>query len=296
MLTGRRWGGTAPMSSPSSRIRPSLGGPQPARRRNSLVLPQPEGPSSAKNSPWLMSSVSALTAATAPKRLVTASKRISTRAAPFACPRVPPPSAIALPRLTSIAYASGARGHAQPDNGRTLAGTASGRRRGRIRRRLNFRTPRCRAIIVAHLHDLARLDHDRYQTIEQRLSRHRRAQKFVHAELQRFENAPALAMPAEHDDRKIRCRKGIGRAHDAYQFRTVEQRHFPVEDNDVGGECANLFQRGDTIAGFVYLFHADLPEQAAYHVAHERVVFNHQHAELLDQDFSVFGIDLHGAR
>src|SRR5262245_7626742 len=77
MLTGRRCGGTGTMSSPPRKMRPSLGVSKPASIRSNVVLPQPDGPSSAKNSPWAMSKLSASTAATAPKRLLTASKRIS---------------------------------------------------------------------------------------------------------------------------------------------------------------------------------------------------------------------------
>jgi len=50
MLTGRRCGGTGAISLPSSRMRPSSGVSKPASIRNSVVLPQPLGPSSAKNS------------------------------------------------------------------------------------------------------------------------------------------------------------------------------------------------------------------------------------------------------
>src|ERR1700722_20373590 len=77
MLTARRWGGTDARSSPSSSTRPSSGISRPASRRNSVVLPQPEGPSSAKNSPCKISSVSPATALTPEKRLPTASNRTS---------------------------------------------------------------------------------------------------------------------------------------------------------------------------------------------------------------------------
>src|SRR6516225_3446024 len=75
MLTGRRYGGIGAISSPSSRMRPSSGVSRPASRRSSVVLPQPEGPSSAKNSPAKISSDSSSTALTPPKRLLTASNR-----------------------------------------------------------------------------------------------------------------------------------------------------------------------------------------------------------------------------
>ena len=62
MLTGRLLGGTPAMSSPSIRISPSLGVSSPASMRSSVVLPQPDGPSSAKNSPSRMSSETLSTA------------------------------------------------------------------------------------------------------------------------------------------------------------------------------------------------------------------------------------------
>ena len=73
MLTGRRFGGTSAMSSPSIRIRPALARSKPASMRKSVVLPQPDGPSSAKNSFGRISSDTSSTATTLPKRLVTPS-------------------------------------------------------------------------------------------------------------------------------------------------------------------------------------------------------------------------------
>ena len=61
------------MSRPSSRMRPSLGVSKPASTLSSVVLPQPDGPSSAKNSFSRISSETPSTALTAPKRLLTAS-------------------------------------------------------------------------------------------------------------------------------------------------------------------------------------------------------------------------------
>src|SRR5262245_46060777 len=95
MLTGRRCGGTGTTSSPPRKMRPSLGVSKPASIRSNVVLPQPDGPSSAKNSPCPISKVSVSTAATAPKRLLTASKRISGALPP--APWSAPPVAIDSP-------------------------------------------------------------------------------------------------------------------------------------------------------------------------------------------------------
>ena len=62
MLVGRGLGGTADMGWPSMKISPWVGISKPAIMRSSVVLPQPEGPSSEKNSPRRMSKVTSSTA------------------------------------------------------------------------------------------------------------------------------------------------------------------------------------------------------------------------------------------
>ena len=75
MLTGRAWAGTPVMSWPSMKMRPALGVSKPASIRSSVVLPQPEPPSSAKSSPLPIASDTSSTAVKPPKRLLTASRR-----------------------------------------------------------------------------------------------------------------------------------------------------------------------------------------------------------------------------
>ena len=62
LVTGRSCGSTGAMSRPPSRMRPSSGVSKPASILSSVVLPQPLGPSSAKNSPAPISSDSRSTA------------------------------------------------------------------------------------------------------------------------------------------------------------------------------------------------------------------------------------------
>src|SRR5262245_8712211 len=65
---------TSVMSSPPTNTRPESGISKPAIMRRDVVLPQPEGPSSEKNSPAAMSSVTRSTATTLPSNtLVTLS-------------------------------------------------------------------------------------------------------------------------------------------------------------------------------------------------------------------------------
>ncbi len=51
MLTGRRYDLVFVTSLPPIRMRPAVGSSSPAIRRSVVVLPQPDGPSSAKNDP-----------------------------------------------------------------------------------------------------------------------------------------------------------------------------------------------------------------------------------------------------
>ena len=76
MLVGRRLAGTPAIASPAIAIEPSVGWSNPASRRRSVVLPQPDGPSSEKNSPVPIVSETSCSAANEPNRRVT--RRTST--------------------------------------------------------------------------------------------------------------------------------------------------------------------------------------------------------------------------
>ena len=66
MLTGRSCGGTPLMSTPSMLMRPPLGSAKPASMRSSVVLPQPEAPTSANISPRKIFRSTSSTAVKAP--------------------------------------------------------------------------------------------------------------------------------------------------------------------------------------------------------------------------------------
>src|SRR3954463_8746717 len=68
MLTSRLFGGTPTTFLPCRKTSPSVGSSKPAIMRIGVVLPQPGGPSSEKNSPSPMVTSTPLTAATAPPR------------------------------------------------------------------------------------------------------------------------------------------------------------------------------------------------------------------------------------
>ncbi len=68
MFTSRRLGGTPTTSTPYSRICPSVGSSKPPIIRSVVVLPQPDGPSSEKNSPSPMVRSTRSTAVTVPRR------------------------------------------------------------------------------------------------------------------------------------------------------------------------------------------------------------------------------------
>ena len=66
MLTLRRRGLTQVTSSPSRTTLPEVGSSKPAIIRSVVVLPQPDGPSSEKNSPVAMSRVTESAASASP--------------------------------------------------------------------------------------------------------------------------------------------------------------------------------------------------------------------------------------
>src|SRR5919204_200311 len=78
MFTGRRFGRTRVTSSPCRTMRPASGTSKPAIIRRLVVLPQPLGPSSEKNSPSAIESDTSCTAATRPNPLLTPSSAIAT--------------------------------------------------------------------------------------------------------------------------------------------------------------------------------------------------------------------------
>ena len=67
VLTLRRFGGMPSAASPNSRTWPASGCSKPEISRRQVVLPEPDGPSMAKNSPSAISKLTASTARTAPK-------------------------------------------------------------------------------------------------------------------------------------------------------------------------------------------------------------------------------------
>src|SRR5579862_6869819 len=72
VLTSRRYGGTPTASRPPITISPSSGCSKPAIIRSDVVLPQPDGPRSDRNSPLRTFRLTPFTAVSEPNRLVTA--------------------------------------------------------------------------------------------------------------------------------------------------------------------------------------------------------------------------------
>src|SRR6478672_9472294 len=83
MFTGRLSGGAVVTSTPRSSTRPPDGSSKPPIMRRVVVLPQPDGPSSEKNSPARISRSIPSTARTSPNRLVSPTRRISGTADPL---------------------------------------------------------------------------------------------------------------------------------------------------------------------------------------------------------------------
>src|SRR5262249_45875188 len=86
MPISRRYAGTSVMRWPSMAISPLSGIKKPPTRLSSVVLPQPDGPSSVISSPRRTSSDTSSSAVVLPKRLVTPSSSTAISAPPL--PRV----------------------------------------------------------------------------------------------------------------------------------------------------------------------------------------------------------------
>src|SRR5262245_17647069 len=84
MPISRRYAGTSVMRWPSMAISPLSGIKKPPTRLSSVVLPQPDGPSSVISSPRRTSSDTSSSAVILPKRLVTPSSSTAILSAPFA--------------------------------------------------------------------------------------------------------------------------------------------------------------------------------------------------------------------
>src|SRR5689334_23179962 len=80
MPMSRACTGTCVMSSPPTRMRPASGSSKPAIMRNVVVLPQPDGPSSAKNSPGCTIRSTRSTTRVLPSKLFSMASRRTSRA------------------------------------------------------------------------------------------------------------------------------------------------------------------------------------------------------------------------
>ena len=80
MATSRSRASDAVTSAPSMNTRPAVGMSRPARIRSVVLLPEPDGPSRAKNSPGLISKLTPFKAPKAPCILTMPSKRTWPRA------------------------------------------------------------------------------------------------------------------------------------------------------------------------------------------------------------------------
>src|SRR5438477_867422 len=88
MVTSRAWAGRSVTSSSPIHTRPALGTSSPATTRSVVVLPQPDGPSSVRNSPGSRVRETSSTATVAPNRFVIPA--IRTRVPPAGLTRLPP--------------------------------------------------------------------------------------------------------------------------------------------------------------------------------------------------------------
>ena len=222
----RRHAGDDP--APSSRMRPSSGVSKPASMRSSVVLPQPEGPSSAKNSPFeniereLVDRDNGAEAFGDP--LEAHQRAAASRAAAANRPRLdcPPPAGHANRGGPALPQALSLSGNMLNGRGRRrVACTGCGQPPAPVQHGSTGSRTLARAG-----------SQDRHDPVVQRLGRHR-LEKSLAPSHERLDHPPASPWPLSM---RIGT-SGIGNTpverDRAHEFRTVDVRHLPIDDDDI---------------------------------------------------------------
>jgi hypothetical protein len=91
-------------------------------------------------------------------------------------------------------------------------------------------------------------------------------------------------MSGQHDDRRVGVALGVRLPDHLRQFETVEDRHRPVGDDDVGHVVAVHFERGGAILGLIGFARAERMQQRAQDAPHVRIVVANQKSQLVEVD------------
>ncbi len=81
-----------------------------------------------------------------------------------------------------------------------------------------------------------------------------------------------LRMAGEHDDGDVWVGVGAGLADHLRQFQSVENRHRPIGDDDVGDVVGEGFQAGGAVFGFIDFARAKAVQKGAQNPAHMGVI------------------------
>src|SRR3989440_2263744 len=149
----RAYGGNPSTRRSPNRMSPPSTGEKPATMRSSVVLPQPDGPSSVNSSPSPISSVTRSTAVAAPNRLVTSRSAILIRSR-FLPDRLDVAAEPRLERLRALG------GHGLVVDVRHVAGEVRADAAGELHRHLRRRARRALHLVSRRDREQAALHED----------------------------------------------------------------------------------------------------------------------------------------
>ena len=91
-------------------------------------------------------------------------------------------------------------------------------------------------------------------------------------------------MAGEHNDRHVDIGVGAGLADHLREFESVEDRHGPIGDNDIGNVVGKRFQPGRAVVGFINFACTETVQQRAQNPAHMGVVVDDEETQAVEID------------
>ena len=105
-----------------------------------------------------------------------------------------------------------------------------------------------------------------------------------HARIPGRHHALALGMPGQHDDRGEGAGIRVRLPDHLDEIQSVEHRHRPVDDHDVGREFGEGLEPAHAVRRLIDLARPEALQQRLQDAAHMRVVLDHQEAKLVELD------------
>ena len=91
-------------------------------------------------------------------------------------------------------------------------------------------------------------------------------------------------MAGQHNDRRVGITHAVGLTDHLREFESVENRHRPVGDDDVGDVVGIHFERGRAVFRFIDFARAERMQQRTQNATHMRIVVAHEKPQLVEID------------